>query len=326
MVELDIIKQVSNIIDSFNLNRVICVPHIDADIDAIASCYIMNQIFGIKIGLLNNPLYGALNFINLFNMEIVESFNESDYDLIIFVDGCELIQFNNIQPRNAIIIDHHLDPTNRPISNVLFSYIKSKSEFISCTSLILYLLKSKNYPISKRISSAVIAGFISDGGWVRATSEVRKSIEEIIPISEFSLGELSKLNKKKLITNYSQIEDKIKTLVALDLYTQDDISIIFVKASNRSDFFYISDNLLFYLNIHIYVSAVEEKGSNVIRIEEIRDEVYEKIDIPLWFNELTNIIKYKYIRLEYGTFCTDEKWEIIKDKMKHSLFAKRNRK
>ena len=315
-------EKIKKIINSFKKENIICIPHTDADIDGIASCYILNQILGIKIGLLNEPLSGAMNFIKLFNVNVEKKIIVSDFDLVIFVDSCDIIQFANIIPKKSIIIDHHLSIITHPIQNILYSVIKLKSEYISCTSLLLDMINEENISISGTLSSAIIAGFISDGGWLNATGKVRQEIEKIIVHSEYSLYKLSQLNKKSKITDKLLIKNSLKALSSIDYYCSNDIDIVFVKATDREEYFYLFDNILDKFDIQIFISGIEESGSNIVRIEMIRPETRKKEYLQSWFVELSNLIENNYFKIEYGRFSSTESWAIIKQQMTSSLFEK----
>ncbi|MFO7896797.1 MAG: hypothetical protein R6U84_07690, partial [Candidatus Cloacimonadales bacterium] len=60
---IDLIKQ-------YQRDKIILVPHINADLDAIASCYILSTIFDLPIGLLNRPVENGYNFIQLLQLEV----------------------------------------------------------------------------------------------------------------------------------------------------------------------------------------------------------------------------------------------------------------
>ncbi len=299
--------------------NVILLPHKNADLDAIASCYVLSKILDLPVGLLNQPVDNASNFLKLFNMDVTLITNPNEYDLIVFVDSCESVQFSGIIPKNAIIIDHHLCNITHPIENVIAKYIVSKDEYISCTSMIYELLIKSNIHISPEIASAIIAGFIGDGGWVKATPHVRNLIEDLLEISYFDLSELDKLIEHNIIHKKSLINRIATSLRSIDYGQINDIDLAFVEAKHRSDFFFIYDNLLSKLDISIIVSKIVENNQNIIRFEKIDQRAKNQIDISKLLRKLEKEVNHLYFKHEFKYFCSLESWENIQHKIKKSI-------
>jgi nanoRNase/pAp phosphatase (c-di-AMP/oligoRNAs hydrolase) len=296
--------------------NVILLPHKNADLDAVASCYILSNILNIPVGLLNQPVENASNFIKLFHMDVALITNPAEYDLIIFVDSCESVQFNRIKPKNAIIIDHHLCQITHPIENVLAKHIVSKDKYISCSCMIYELFLKSKINVTPKIASAIIAGFIGDGGWLMATPHVRNLIENLLEISYYDLYELNKLiehNKIKIKTKIAHITKSLHSIV----YEQiNNIDLAFVETKHRSDFFFIYDNLLSKLDISIIVSKIVENNQNIIRFEKIDHLAKEQIDIVLLFKNLEKEVENLYFKHEFSYFASLESWEEIQTKIK----------
>ncbi len=150
-------------IENLKNKKILITFHINSDVDAVSSAFILQNILGKNITIANFGRidHDAKKLIEFYNKKIEkwESINLDNYDYLIAVDGQNYGMFPHLKNKKIdLLIDHHNSSTEK---------IKSKEYIIdpnaiSTTEILYSLIKSQNIKINSEIAELILCGIISD--------------------------------------------------------------------------------------------------------------------------------------------------------------------
>ena len=143
-------------------NKVILV-HGNADMDALGSAYALSVCFpNADICALNGVDRVARMVTEKMELNILETFDEKDYDLIVTVDTSspdQLDQGNAPPKEKTLVIDHH---QRNGKWDDYDSYIDDTK--VACTEIILDILRESGKGISRDVGLMLLGGMLTDSG------------------------------------------------------------------------------------------------------------------------------------------------------------------
>ncbi|MFA5382486.1 MAG: DHH family phosphoesterase [Candidatus Micrarchaeia archaeon] len=168
--------------------------HTNSDIDAVSSAYALQNVLGknVKIAHFGRIDYDAKMLIKIYNKEIKNWEEITDFDYLIVLDGQNTSMFPHMENKIAdLLIDHH---------NSANVKIKSKKQIIkpdaiSTTEILYELFKKENIHINSETAELLLCGIISDSLRYKEVSKntfafsnelrkkIKKTYEQLIEIS-----------------------------------------------------------------------------------------------------------------------------------------------
>ena len=88
-------------------HNILYLCHRNADPDAISSAFALSEAIGGTVGLVDGCNRVASLLVDKLEIDVVESPDPKDYDLVVVVDTSTSAQLNDIELSNYCVIDHH---------------------------------------------------------------------------------------------------------------------------------------------------------------------------------------------------------------------------
>ncbi len=176
--------------------KVLITFHINSDIDAVASAYILQKIIGdnTTIAHFGRIDHDAKKILKEYNKKLQkwEEINVKDFEYIIMLDGQTTTMFPHL--KNIVVdltIDHH---------NLANNKIKTKEQIIdqnaiSTTEILYKIIKKENIEIDSETAELILCGILSDSLRYKEVSKntfqfsselfkkIKRSYEKLIEMS-----------------------------------------------------------------------------------------------------------------------------------------------
>ena len=178
-----------------NCSKVILV-HGNADMDAIGSAYAISATFGDSVIFAPNGVDRVARMVvDKLGITVKEKAELSQFDRVVIVDTSSPEQLVGdtelIFPDDVIVIDHHM-PSGKWSENNLFC----DSTKVSCTQIIMSVIRASGRRIDKNVGLALIGGMITDSGHFQfATPELLRDFASVMEEADIDMDEAFALTK-----------------------------------------------------------------------------------------------------------------------------------
>ncbi|MEL4304949.1 DHH family phosphoesterase [Methanococcoides sp. LMO-2] len=167
-------------------HNILYLCHRNADPDAISSAFALSEAIGGTVGLVDGCNRVASLLVDKLEIDVVESPDPKDYDLVVVVDTSTSAQLNDIELSNYCVIDHHA--TTALTENASFYLHRNAT---SVAEIVYDVLNCMGAPIMHRMALGLMAGIVTDTGHFKhATSKTFKTFGEIIESSGVEYAEV----------------------------------------------------------------------------------------------------------------------------------------
>ncbi len=143
--------------------RKVILVHGNADMDAISSAYVLSKCFPpANICALNGIDRVSKVVSEKIGIEILETFDPNDYDLIVTVDTSspdQLVQDTELPKDKTIVIDHH---QRNGKWDAYDHYIDDSK--VACAEIILELIRDQNIEMTRDMGIMLLGGMLTDSG------------------------------------------------------------------------------------------------------------------------------------------------------------------
>ena len=141
----------------------VILVHGNADMDAISSAYVLSKCFpSADICALNGVDRVSKMVMEKVGLEVLETFNIDDYDLIVTVDTSspdQLMQDTALPKEKTFVIDHH---QRNGKWDGYESYIDDSK--VACAEIILDLIRECDIEITRDMGIMLLGGMLTDSG------------------------------------------------------------------------------------------------------------------------------------------------------------------
>lgn len=210
-------------------NKIILV-HGNADMDAIGSAYAIASCFPDgKICAPGGIDRVSKNACNKLGIEVIETYEPSQYDLTVVVDtsSMEQLHLETELPKDTMIIDHHA-PTGK-WNGYRYYYDETRT---SCCEIIYDILVAGNAEISRDVALALMGGMITDSGRFQfADAKLLNVFSELM--TKYGIDMDEALN---LIENEVSMSEKMAVLKAIERTKFDRVGSLIVATSFGGSF------------------------------------------------------------------------------------------
>ncbi|WP_135612544.1 bifunctional oligoribonuclease/PAP phosphatase NrnA [Methanococcoides sp. AM1] len=237
-------------------HNILYLCHRNADPDAISSAFALSEAIGGTVGLVDGSNRVASLLVDKLEIDVVESPNPEDYDLVVVVDTSTSAQLNDIKLSNYCVIDHHA--TTALTENAAFYLHRNAT---SVAEIVYDVLTCMGAPIMHRLALGLMAGVVTDTGHFKhATSKTFKTFGEIIESSGVEYAEVLDL----MASTPQDVSMRIAMLKSASRATIERINDWLVVTSNVSSFGGSASSML--INIGGDVAFVGTARGDSIRV------------------------------------------------------------
>ena len=152
-----------DIADRLEGKKKVILVHGNADMDAIGSAYALSRCFPeADICALNGIDRVSRMVSEKVGLEVLESFDEKDYDLIVTVDSSspdQIVQGTSLPKEKTFVIDHHQKNGKWDDYD---SYIDDSK--VACTEIILDIIRENGKEITRDVGLMLLGGMLTDSG------------------------------------------------------------------------------------------------------------------------------------------------------------------
>ncbi|WP_135604501.1 bifunctional oligoribonuclease/PAP phosphatase NrnA [Methanococcoides sp. NM1] len=237
-------------------HNILYLCHRNADPDAISSAFALSEAIGGAVGLVDGCNRVASLLVDKLEIDVVESPNPEDYDLVVVVDTSTSAQLNDIELSNYCVIDHHA--TTALTENAAFYLHRNAT---SVAEIVYDVLNCMGAPIMHRLALGLMAGIVTDTGHFKhATSKTFKTFGKIIESSGVEYAEVLDL----MASTPQDVSMRIAMLKSASRASIERISDWLVVTSNVSSFGGSASSML--INIGGDVAFVGTARGDSIRV------------------------------------------------------------
>ncbi|AKB84823.1 bifunctional oligoribonuclease/PAP phosphatase NrnA [Methanococcoides methylutens] len=237
-------------------HNILYLCHRNADPDAISSAFALSEAIGGTVGLVDGCNRVASLLVDKLEIDVVESPDPKDYDLVVVVDTSTSAQLNDIELSNYCVIDHHA--TTALTENASFYLHRNAT---SVAEIVYDVLNCMGAPIMHRMALGLMAGIVTDTGHFKhATSKTFKTFGEIIESSGVEYAEVLDM----MASTPQDVSMRIAMLKSASRATIERVGNWLVVTSNVSSFGGSASSML--INIGGDVAFVGTARSESIRV------------------------------------------------------------
>ena len=152
-----------DIADRLKDKKKVILVHGNADMDAVSSAYVLSKCFPTAdICALNGIDRVSKMVSEKIGFDVIETFDEKDYDLIVTVDTSspdQLVQDTTLPKEKTFVIDHH---QRNGKWDDYDSYIDDSK--VACVEIILDLIRDNDIEITRDMGIMLLGGMLTDSG------------------------------------------------------------------------------------------------------------------------------------------------------------------
>ena len=152
-----------DIADRLEGKKKVILVHGNADMDAIGSAYALSRCFPeADICALNGIDRVSRMVSEKVGLEVLESFDEKDYELIVTVDSSspdQIVQGASLPKEKTFVIDHH---QRNGKWDDYESYIDDSK--VACTEIALDIIRESGKEITRDVGLMLLGGMLTDSG------------------------------------------------------------------------------------------------------------------------------------------------------------------
>ena len=152
-----------DIADRLKDKKKVILVHGNADMDAVSSAYVLSKCFPTAdICALNGIDRVSKMVSEKIGFDVIETFDEKDYDLIVTVDTSspdQLVQDTALPKEKTFVIDHH---QRNGKWDEYDSYIDDSK--VACVEIILDLIRDNDIEITRDMGIMLLGGMLTDSG------------------------------------------------------------------------------------------------------------------------------------------------------------------
>ena len=152
-----------DIADRLRDKKKVILVHGNADVDAVGSAYALSKCFpAADICALNGIDRVSKIVAEKIGMDVIETFDEKDYDLIVTVDTSSPEQLTGtatLPKEKTLVIDHH---QNNGKWDGYETYIDDSK--VACAQIILDLIRESDMDITRDVGLMLLGGMLTDSG------------------------------------------------------------------------------------------------------------------------------------------------------------------
>ena len=152
-----------DIADRLKDKKKVILVHGNADMDAVSSAYVLSKCFPTAdICALNGIDRVSKMVSEKIGFDVIETFDEKDYDLIVTVDTSspdQLVQDTALPKEKTFVIDHH---QRNGKWDDYDSYIDDSK--VACVEIILDLIRDNDIEITRDMGIMLLGGMLTDSG------------------------------------------------------------------------------------------------------------------------------------------------------------------
>ncbi|MGM0771493.1 MAG: DHH family phosphoesterase [Halobacteriota archaeon] len=237
-------------------HNILYLCHRNADPDAISSAFALSEAIGGAVGLVDGCNRVASLLVDKLEIDVVESPDPKDYDLVVVVDTSTSAQLNDMKLSNYCVIDHHA--TTALTENASFYLHRNAT---SVAEIVYDVLNCMGAPVMHRMALGLMAGIVTDTGHFKhATSKTFKTFGEIIESSGVEYAEVLDL----MASTPQDVSMRIAMLKSASRATIERVGNWLVVTSNVSSFGGSASSML--INIGGDVAFVGTARGDSIRV------------------------------------------------------------
>ena len=143
-----------DIADRLKDKKKVILVHGNADMDAVSSAYVLSKCFPpADVCALNGVDRVSKMVSEKIGFEVLETFDEKDYDLIVTVDTSspeQLVQGTSLPKDKTFVIDHHQDNGKW---DGFDKYIDDSK--VACAEIILDIIRENDMEITKDMGTSI---------------------------------------------------------------------------------------------------------------------------------------------------------------------------
>jgi nanoRNase/pAp phosphatase (c-di-AMP/oligoRNAs hydrolase) len=175
--------------------HILHLMHRDADCDALGSAYCLSTLIPGTLGVFGDLKTSARDLAETLGVEVDDHPDVIDFDYVIIYDTVSPDMVGGPLPERFALIDHHIADGHiyANFTNTLAPYAERVwLEPLEATCSVLWeLLHAADLPISRRAGLAILAGIVTDTGWLMVASpECFERIAAIMAQSGLTLAEV----------------------------------------------------------------------------------------------------------------------------------------
>ena len=151
------------IADKLRDKKKVILVHGNADMDAISSAYVLSKCFPQADICAMNSIDRVCKMVSeKIGIDVIESFDPDDYDLIVTVDSSspdQVVEGLVLPKEKTFVIDHH---HRNGKWDGYDSYIDDTK--VACVEIILDLIRENNLQIDRDMGMMLLGGMLTDSG------------------------------------------------------------------------------------------------------------------------------------------------------------------
>lgn len=250
-------EELLKILKNLEKRRILLLMHHNADIDALASAWILKNYLSQKnsaiIATCESLAKQTKKIMDIIKEEVIIDPDCSGYDFVIVVDTSSSEQIKTAKNlRIDLLIDHHEKGDLKARTEIIDKNAKA-------TSCIVYkIMKKLGYELSDIERKVLLAGIVSD------TAHLRFADKETLKVVYEAMGNFSFSEVLNLVAVEEDVSDRIATLKAakrMELYKFGELIVAFSKLGSHEAI--AARNLV---KLGVDIAIVMTKKDNELRI------------------------------------------------------------
>lgn len=260
-------------------HNILYLCHRNADPDAISSAFALSEAIGGTVGLVDGCNRVATLLVDKLEIDVVESPDPEDYDLVVVVDTSTSAQLNDIELSNYCVIDHHA--TTALTENAAFYLHRNAT---SVAEIVYDVLNCMGAPIMHRMALGLMAGIVTDTGHFKhATSNTFKTFGEIIESSGVEYAEVLDL----MASTPQDVSMRIAMLKSASRASIERVGDWLVVTSNVSSFGGSASSMLINIGGDVAFVGTVREGSIRVSGRAKRDAVNAGVNLGKIMEEIS---------------------------------------